>query len=88
MFSSNLILLIAFVIKCSLTVDGCGFFESKKYCDCGFLYSIGFEEPKKLFDLPSIEKCGLNLACGDSTCADECLNKVREILGILRSIYL
>jgi hypothetical protein len=59
----------------------CNFFESKKLCECGVIYAKGFDEPKKLFDLPSLEICGLNLECNEFNCAEKCLLFARKVLG-------
>jgi len=63
-------------------VNTCSFFDSKKVCECGVIYTKGLDnELKKLFDLPSFEKCGNSLDCDLSDCAEKCLLKARNVLG-------
>jgi len=85
MLEFKFIIFISVLIKCSIRVESCSFFESKKYCECGLVYSIGSNEPTNLFNLASIEVCGINLTCnenGDQNCAERCLNSIRKVLGM------
>ena len=88
-----ILLLINIFFQLIVSLYSCNFFESKKLCDCGFFYSVGLNEPKKLFDLASLEDCGINLTCNDSDCAERCLNFVRKTLGcyffyLFKRIYI
>lgn len=62
-------------------VNSCSFFETKKICECGVIYSKGFENQTQLFELPNLIKCGSNLQCNDFDCAEECLKYARKTLG-------
>ena len=56
-------------------VNSCSFFETKKICECGVIYSKGIENQTQLFE------CGSNLQCNDFDCAEECLKYARKTLG-------
>ena len=79
MFEFKFLFFIIILIKSSLYVDSC--ILAKKNCDCSFAYAIASDEPKKLFDLASIEDCGINLTCNEMNCAERCLNSMRKVLG-------
>ena len=77
-----MILILLIILSSINEFSCCGFFDTRKTCDCSAVYSIGYQNKIKLFDLPSIIDCGLNLNCTESiSCADRCVNLIRKTLG-------